>query len=362
MAGVATNLNDLLTEAVRAGASDIHLATGCKPRYRRYGTLMDMDYITLDDRAASDLLLNQTKLDTLARSKLNTEGQWDLSHNIEGVARFRVNIFRQKGALSGVFRILNSKVPDYTKLGLPLSLFNLQYKRRGLVLVVGATGSGKSTTLASLIDVINKNQYKHIITLEDPMEYVHWHSRSIVNQREIGMDCISFEAGLRAALREDPDVILIGEMRDLETIDTALKAAETGHLVCSTLHTMGVADTLNRILDMYPESQQRQVRNMLEGILEAVVAQQLLPKKDGSGYVVAYEIMYRNRKVKELLRTGNMDTFNEYLKTTEAQREGMCSMDSIIYKHYRSGVITRDTALNYAFDRKEMERITMKGI
>lgn len=358
MAGVATDLNALLTEAVRAGASDIHLATGCKPRFRRYGTLEDMNYITLDDRATNDLLLNQTRLDTLARSVLNTDGQWDLSHNIEGVARFRVNIFRQKGALSGVFRVLNSKVPDYTTLGLPLSIFNLQYKRRGLVLVVGATGSGKSTTLASLLDVINKNQRKHIITLEDPMEYVHWHARCIINQREIGTDCVSFEAGLRAALREDPDVILIGEMRDLETIDTALKAAETGHLVCSTLHTMGVADTVNRILDMYPEGQQRQVRSMLEGVLEAVIAQQLLPKADGSGYVVAYEIMYKNKEVKKLLRGGNMDSFDEYLKTPEAQREGMCSMDTTILKHFRNGVITRDTAISYAFDRKEMERLT----
>lgn len=350
------NLNEILTKAVKSGASDIHLSTGCKPRMRVYGTLRDMEYPVIDDRISGDLLLAQTRLDTLARSRLNTDGQWDLSHNIEGVARFRVNIFRQKGALSGVFRVLNSRVPDYTKLGLPLSIFNLQHKRRGLVLVVGATGSGKSTTLASLLDVINKNQYKHIITLEDPMEYVHWHSRCIMNQREIGTDCKDFSSGLRAALREDPDVILIGEMRDLETIDTALKAAETGHLVCSTLHTMGVADTINRILDMYPESQQRQVRNMLEGVLEAVVAQQLLPRVDGKGYVVAYEILYKNKKVKELLRSGNMDSVNDYLKTDEAISDGMCAMDDVIKLHYKKGLISRDTALNYSFDRKEMER------
>ena len=356
MANKASNLNEILTQAVEMGASDIHIATGASPRCRVYGTLKDMDYLIVNDAVANELLINQTKADTLARSTLNTKGQWDFSHNIQNVARFRVNVFRQKGALSGVFRVLNSEVPDYSKLGLPLSVFSLQHKRRGLVLVVGATGSGKSTTLASLIDVINKNQYKHIITLEDPMEYVHWHARCIVNQREVGSDVDSFASGLRAALREDPDVILIGEMRDFETVDTALKAAETGHLVCSTLHTMGVADTLNRVLDMYPESQQRQVRSMLDSVLEAVIAQQLLPRKDGKGYILAYEIMYKNKRVRELLRTGNIEDINNYLGTNEALEDNMCSMDSCILRYYKRGLITRETALNYAFDSKAMSK------
>lgn len=356
MANKASNLNEILTQAVEMGASDIHIATGARPRCRVYGTLKDMDYLIVNDAVANELLINQTKADTLARSTLNTKGQWDFSHSIQNVARFRVNVFRQKGALSGVFRVLNSEVPDYSKLGLPLSVFALQHKRRGLVLVVGATGSGKSTTLASLIDVINKNQYKHIITLEDPMEYVHWHARCIVNQREVGSDVDSFASGLRAALREDPDVILIGEMRDFETVDTALKAAETGHLVCSTLHTMGVADTLNRVLDMYPESQQRQVRSMLDSVLEAVIAQQLLPRKDGKGYILAYEIMYKNKRVRELLRTGNIEDINNYLGTNEALEDNMCSMDSCILRYYKRGLITRETALNYAFDSKAMSK------
>lgn len=358
MANRALSLNEILTKAVALGASDIHIAVGARPRCRVYGVLKDMDYLPVDDMVADDLLIQQTKMDTLARSTLNTTGQWDFSHEVQRVARFRVNVFRQKGSLAGVFRILNTEVPDYSKLGLPLSVFSLQYKRRGLVLVVGATGSGKSTTLASLIDVINKNQYKHIITLEDPMEYVHWHSRCIINQREIGSDVDSFSSGLRAALREDPDVILIGEMRDFETVDTALKAAETGHLVCSTLHTMGVADTINRILDMYPESQQRQVRSMLDSVLEAVIAQQLLPRKDGKGYILAYEIMYKNKQIRELLRGGNIEDVNNYLNTRDAMEDNMCSMDSCILRYYRKGLITRDTALNYAFDAKQMIKNT----
>ena len=358
MANRALSLNEILTKAVALGASDIHIAVGARPRCRVYGVLKDMDYLPVDDMVADDLLIQQTKMDTLARSTLNTTGQWDFSHEVQRVARFRVNVFRQKGSLAGVFRILNTEVPDYSKLGLPLSVFSLQYKRRGLVLVVGATGSGKSTTLASLIDVINKNQYKHIITLEDPMEYVHWHSRCIINQREIGSDVDSFSSGLRAALREDPDVILIGEMHDFETVDTALKAAETGHLVCSTLHTMGVADTINRILDMYPESQQRQVRSMLDSVLEAVIAQQLLPRKDGKGYILAYEIMYKNKQIRELLRGGNIEDVNNYLNTRDAMEDNMCSMDSCILRYYRKGLITRDTALNYAFDAKQMIKNT----
>lgn len=349
---VEIDLNKLLTEAVSLGASDIHLAVGSKPRYRVYGTLKQMQYAELDDMTMDGLVM--PLLDALARAKLHSDGQWDLAYNIKGVARFRVNIFHQKGALAGVFRVLNSSIPDYQVLGLPLSVFNLHRKRRGLILVVGATGSGKSTTLASLVDVINKNLYKHIITLEDPIEYVHWHSRCIVNQREIGTDVIDFNSGLRAALREDPDVILIGEMRDLETVDIALTAAETGHLVCSTLHTMGVADTVNRILDMYPERQQRQVRSMLEGVLEAVVAQQLLPRADGKGYVVAYEILYKNKSIKKYIRDGSIDEISDYLFTEEAKKDGMCAMDDTILGLYHKGVVTRDTALDYAFDRKAM--------
>lgn len=350
----AQDLDALLTEAVKLGASDIHLAVGSKPRYRIYGSLQDMNYKVIDDKNAEHLLM--TKLDALARSTLSTTGNWDMAYQIQGVGRFRVNIFKQKGALAGVFRVLNEKVPDYTKLGLPLSIFNLYRKRRGLVLVVGVTGSGKSTTLASFIDLINKSTKKHIITLEDPIEYIHWHSRSIVNQREIGKDVESFQSGLRAALREDPDVILVGEMRDLETVDIALTAAETGHLVCSTLHTMSTSATVNRIINMYPVAQQKQIRDTLSHVLEAVIAQQLLPKADNSGYVVAYEVLFTNKEIRKCIRNGDIEAIDNIIQTESSHNEGMCGMDEVILRLYSKGQISKDTALDYSFDRREMAR------
>ena len=349
-----TSLDDLLKETVEAGGSDLHLSVGSKPRMRIHGSLVPMDYPVLEPITAKDILLSN--VDAMGRSTVNTVGQIDFAHYIRGVGRFRCNIFKQKGDLAGVFRVLNETVPDYTKLGLPLGLFNLTRKRRGLVLIVGPTGSGKSTTLASFIDIINKNMQKHIVTLEDPIEYLHWHGKSMVNQREVGNDCDTFANGLRASLREDPDVILVGEMRDLETTEIALTAAETGHLVCSTLHTLGAGDTINRIIDMYPERQHSQVRNQLMSILESVVSQQLLPKADGSGYVVAYEIMYKNKQIKEYIRENRVDKIEEYLGYEEAISEGMVGMDSTILQLYKKGSITKETALDYAFDRKRMQK------
>lgn len=347
------SIDNILADAVGKGASDIHFVVGAKPRSRIYGVLKDMqEYELITDEVANRIIL--PLMDALARSILGSEGSYDMAYQIQGVARFRVNIFKQKGALAAVFRVLNQDIPEYTKLGLPLSVFNLYKKRRGLILVVGVTGSGKSTTLASFIDVINKNMYKHIITLEDPIEYVHWHSRCLVNQREVGNDVAKFDLGLRAALREDPDVILIGEMRDVETVDIALQAAETGHLVCSTLHTMGAVETINRIIDMFPERQQKQIRSTLEGVLEAVVAQQLIPKADGSGYIVAYEILFTNKEIKRYIREGNIEGIADYMRSDEARDEGMCVMDDTIYNLYKKKMITRDAALDYSFDRKEM--------
>ena len=348
----ATSLDALLQEAVEKGGSDLHISVGAQPCVRIHGTMTKLPYRIVDPINAEALIM--PLLDTLARSTLNTVGQYDMAYSLRNVARFRVNIFKQKGDLAGVFRVLNETVPNYTDLGLPLNIFNMYKKRRGLILIVGPTGSGKSTTLASFLDIINKNLYKHIITLEDPIEYLHWHSRCIVNQREIGVDCDSFANGLRAALREDPDVILVGEMRDLETTEIALTSAETGHLVCSTLHTLGVADTINRIIDMYPERQQNQVRSQLTAILESVVSQQLLPRKDGKGYVVAFEIMFKNKTIQKLIRDKKQDEISDYLLTEEAIKEGMISMDASILNLYKQGKIERDVALDYAFDRKKM--------
>lgn len=352
---IASNLDKLLTEAVSMGGSDLHISVGAQPRVRVHGELKNMNYAVVTPQVAADLLL--PLMDTLARSTLNTVGQYDMAYSIYKVSRFRCSIFKQKGDLAGVFRVLNETVPDYTKLGLPLNVFNMYRKRRGLILVVGPTGSGKSTTLASFLDIINKNLYKHIITLEEPIEYLHWHSRSLINQREIGTDCDTFANGLRAALREDPDVILVGEMRDLETTEIALASAETGHLVCSTLHTLGAADTVNRIIDMYPERQHGQVRSQLCAILEAVVSQQLLPRADKNGYVVAYEVMFRNKCIQRMIRDKRQDEISDYLNSKEAISEGMVSMDSTIMSLYNKGLILRETALDFAFDRKEMSRL-----
>ena len=343
-----------LNQTQAMGGSDLHLSVGAQPRTRVHGNLKNMNYAVITPQVASNLLM--PLMDTLARSTLNTCGQYDLAYSIKNVSRFRVNIFKQKGDLAGVFRVLNETVPDYTKLGLPINVFNMYKKRRGLILVVGPTGSGKSTTLASFLDIINKNLYKHIITLEEPIEYLHWHSRSLINQREIGIDCDSFANGLRAALREDPDVILIGEMRDLETTEIALQSAETGHLVCSTLHTLGAADTINRIIDMYPEKQHNQVRSQLCAILEAVVSQQLMPKADGSGYVVTYEVMFKNKTIQKMIRDKKIDEISDYLNSDEAKSQGMVSMDTTIMNLYKKGLVTKDTALDYAFDRREMAK------
>lgn len=351
---IPENIDQLLIEAVKMGGTDLHVSVGAQPRVRVHGNLRNMNYAVVTPQIASNLMM--PLMDTLARSTLNTVGQYDMAYSIYKVARMRVSIFKQKGDLAGVFRVLNETVPDYTKLGLPLNVFNMYKKRRGLILIVGPTGSGKSTTLASFLDIINKNLYKHIITLEEPIEYLHWHSRSLINQREIGVDCDSFANGLRAALREDPDVILIGEMRDLETTEIALASAETGHLVCSTLHTLGAADTVNRIIDMYPERQHSQVRSQLCAILEAVVSQQLLPRADGSGYVVAYEVMFKNKKIQRMIRDRQIDEIADYLNEPEAIKEGMVSMDVTIMNLFRKKLITRETALDYAFDRKEMAR------
>ena len=348
------DIDELLTVAVKSGATDIHLSVGTHPKMRLHGDLLDMDYDVINTEDAQNLIF--PILDVYAKSTLNSVGQWDLAYTIHGLSRFRVNIFKQKGDLAGAFRVLNDTVPPYNKLGLPLGVFNLYKRRRGLILVVGPTGSGKSTTLASFLDVINKNMYKHIITLEDPIEYLHWHSKCIVNQREIGSDCDSFADGLRAALREDPDVILVGEMRDLETTEIALASAETGHLVCSTLHTLGVVETVNRIVDMYPQRQHNQVRSQLASVLEAVVSQQLMPKADGTGYVVAYEIMYKNKTIQKYIHDNNIDGIEEYLKSDDANNSGMVRMDDTIRSLYKKDLIKRETALDYAFDRKEMSR------
>lgn len=273
-------------------------------------------------------------MDDHHRAEFEKEGQTDFAYAIPGVGRFRVNVFLQRGTCAAVMRCLPFEIPQPETLGIPKEVVEITSRKRGLVLVTGPTGSGKSTTLASLIHVINQNYPYHIITLEDPIEYLHRHDKSIVNQREIGSDSHSYAAALRAALREDPDVILVGEMRDLETISTAITAAETGHLVFSTLHTIGADKTIDRIIDVFPPDQQQQVRIQLAAVLECIVSQQLIRREHG-GRVAALEVLFANNAVRNLIREGKTFQIPSVMQTS--RRSGMISMDDALYDLFYAG-------------------------
>ncbi|MCI1965667.1 MAG: type IV pilus twitching motility protein PilT [Oscillospiraceae bacterium] len=339
--------DQLIREAIKRHASDIHLTSGRAPSCRIYGELSFMDdqkLMPADTEAVAREIMDE------AHEKIFREnGEVDFAYSIEGVGRFRVNVFLQRGSIAVAARILNLRIPSPRELGIPENVVKLTEKKRGLVLVTGATGSGKSTTLASLIDIINHTYCYHIITLEDPIEYLHHHNKSIVNQREIGSDSKSYAAALRAALRQDPDVILVGEMRDLETISIAVTAAETGHLVFSTLHTIGTASTVDRIIDVFPPYQQQQIRMQLADVLECVVSQQLLPKADGNGRVAAMEVMIANSAIKNHIREAKTYQILSDLQT--GRRFGMQTMDDAIYELYCRGTVSGETALLFAQNR-----------
>ncbi len=278
----------------------------------------------------------------------------DFAYAVPGTGRFRVNAFRQRGSYAIATRILNLSIPAPEQLGIPEAVVRMTEKRRGLVLVTGATGSGKSTTLASLINIINSNYNYHIITLEDPIEYLHKHGKSIVNQREMGSDSKDYAAALRAALRQDPDVILVGEMRDLETISIAVTAAETGHLVFSTLHTTGAANTIDRIIDVFPPHQQQQIRTQLADVIECVVSQQLLPKKSGKGRVAAMEVMLATPAIRNHIREGKTFQIPTVMQTN--RKMGMMMMDDALLELYFGNQITQDALLAFASDKATMMR------
>ena len=286
--------------------------------------------------------------------QLEKTGELDSAFTIPGFGRMRVNVFKQRGTYALAIRILSFVIPSADELGIPDAVRNLADKKRGLVIVTGATGSGKSTTLAALVDIINKKYSKHIITLEDPIEYLHRHDKSMVTQRELGLDSLSYSSALRAALRQDPDVILLGEMRDLETISTAITAAETGHLVFSTLHTNDAASTIDRIIDVFPPHQQQQIRIQLANVLKGVVAQQLLPKADGTGRIAAFEVMLGNHAISNLIREGKTFQIPGIMQTSK--KDGMVVMDDAIVELFKEGRITRDAALKAAHDNNLMAR------
>jgi twitching motility protein PilT len=332
-------VNDLLRQAVASGASDLHLTVGMPPVLRIYGRLTPVEGRPMLKPADTELLVFEMLTDE-QRSRLVEHGEIDFSYRVPGSARFRVNAFRQRGSYGAAVRVIPTKVPTYQELGLPDIIATLAHKPNGLVLVVGPTGSGKSTTLASLIDIINSERECHIITLEDPIEYLHRHKRSMINQREIGIDSETFATGLRAALRQDPDVILVGEMRDLETISTALTAAETGHLVLATLHTSDAVQTIDRVVDVFPPYQQPQVRIQLAATLQAIVAQQLLPRADGKGRVAAVEILLATPAVRNLIREGKAFQITSTMQT--GGRMGMQTFEASFRELLSRGLVSRE--------------------
>ena len=349
-------IEEILKIAKENDASDVHITVGVPPKMRVRGQLMDMDFprlLPVDTDILVKGMMNEAQIDIL-----NEKGEVDFSFSMMSFGRFRVNAFHQRGSLAASLRVVNSVIPRPEVLGLPRSVIDLYKKKRGLVLVTGPTGSGKSTTLASLIDKINENLASHIITLEDPIEYLHQHKLSMVNQREMGTDSYSYANGLRAALREDPDVILVGEMRDLETISTAITAAETGHLVFSTLHTIGAASTIDRIIDVFPPYQQQQVRVQLSMVLEAVISQQLVPTADGKKRTAAFEVMLMNNAIKNLVREAKTFQIDSMIQTS--RKQGMLTMDDALSELVLRGEITPETALTYAQDRNAVRnRITV---
>jgi twitching motility protein PilT len=345
------DLNGLLRRAVELGASDIHLKIGRPPVLRRDGDLGELeDAPPLDD---NDLLSVLNKVSAHAPDKLthfHTSGDLDIAYQDEDLPRFRVNAYRQRGAISFAFRVIPKNVPSFEQLNLPGGVQKLAEEHRGLILVTGATGSGKTTTLASMIDYMNRNRQQHIITIEDPIEILHPDHGCIVNQREVGLDTESFGQALRRALRQDPDTILIGELRDAETAQTALQAAESGHLVMSTLHTIDAAETVGRMIEFFPPEKQEVIRSILAGVLRGVISQRLLPKFDG-GRVAAVEVMVMNARIADLIREGRAD------EITDAVAEGeffqMQTFTQALIEHVVAGRVDSEVAANAATNKHD---------
>jgi twitching motility protein PilT len=337
------SIDDLLEQMVARGASDLHLTVGSKPAIRVHGHIQRLDDFEMLKPDDTQQLLYQI-LSSEQQKNFEIKRQLDFAYGVPGLARFRVNVYFQRGSLGGAFRLIPEAIKTLEELGLPSSLHELAQKPRGLVLVTGPTGSGKSTTLASLIDEVNRTRAEHILTIEDPVEFVHRHKKCIVNQREIGFDAPNFAEGLRAALRQDPDVILVGEMRDLETIATALTAAETGHLVLGTLHTQSASSTVDRIIDVFAPAQQEQVRMQIAGSLQGIVTQALLPTGDGSGRVPALEILLPDDATRNLIRQGKVEQIYTIMQT--GTQRGMQTMEQSLAELTLRHVITLDTALS----------------
>src|SRR5437899_3257809 len=338
-----TSIDDLLEQMVAQGASDLHISVASPPAIRVRGhihRLEGYEPLTPDDTRQ----LMYRILSSEQQKQFEIKRQLDFAYSMPGLARFRVNCYMQREAVGGAFRVIPQDIKSMEELNLPAALHELTEKPRGIVLVTGPTGSGKSTTLAAIVDEINRNRAEHILTVEDPIEFVHKHKRCIVNQREIGPDAISFAEALKAALRQDPDVILVGEMRDLETISTALTAAETGHLVFGTLHTQSAPSTIDRIIDVFPPSQQEQVRIMIANSLQAIVTQTLLPTADGAGRVAALEILLPDDAVRNLIRQGKVEQIYSVMQTNTSR--GMQTMEQSLADLITRGVVEFEAGLS----------------
>jgi len=342
MAENSFSIDTLLEQMVAHNASDLHITVGSQPALRVRGHLERLDAFPVMTADLTRQLLYRI-ISSEQQKGLEIERQLDLSYSIPGLARFRVNIYSQRESLAGAFRLIPAELKSLEELGLPTTLYDMCNKPRGLVLVTGPTGSGKSTTLAALIDEINRTRADHIITIEDPIEFLHRHKRCIVNQRELGPDATTFAEALRGALRQDPDVILLGEMRDLETISTALTAAETGHLVFATLHTQDAASTVDRVIDVFPAGQQGQIRTQLAGTLEGVVAQTLLPTADGQGRAAAIEVLRPDDAVRNLIRQAKIEQVYSIMQT--GGKKGMQTMEQALAELVLRGVIAEDIAM-----------------
>ncbi len=347
------HIDELLEMVVENDASDLHLSVGLPPVLRIDGELKMARYEPLTAPIAQRILYDILSDDQIQR--FETELELDCSYAMRKIARFRVNIYRERGNVAGAFRLIPTLIPTIRELGLPPVVEELAHRRRGLLLTTGPTGSGKSTSQAAIIGQINEERGEHIITIEDPIEYLHSHKKSIINQREVGEDTHSFANALRSALREDPDVLLVGEMRDLETIQLAITAAETGHLVLATLHTNNAAESVDRAIDVFPPSQQEQIRVMLANNLIAILSQQLLPRAGQPGRIAAVEVMIASSAIRNLIRENKAYQMQSIIQTSAEQ--GMQTMDQALRDLQQQGLITLEMAMNRAHNPAELEKM-----
>jgi twitching motility protein PilT len=351
-------LPELLQTLVEVKGSDLHITTQTPPQIRVHGKLQMLDLPPLGPAETKGLAYSV--LTDSQKKRFEETLELDFSFGIRGLARFRCNVFNQRGAVAAVYRVIPEEIKGFDELGLPPVLATLADRPRGLVLVTGPTGSGKSTTLAAMIDKINTERREHILTIEDPIEYIHQHKGCLVNQREVHSDTQGFAAALRAALREDPDIVLIGELRDLETIESALRVAETGHLTFATLHTNSAAQTINRVIDVFPAHQQGQIRTQLSLVLEGIVCQALMPRADGQGRVMSLEVLIPTPAIRNLIRDDKVHQIYSTMQTGQ-EKFGMQTMNQSLATLYQTRLITLETAIGASSMKDELEQMISRG-